>query len=235
VAETEGQNHHLAPGLGGGSYLPSGLEPMLAIPRGEIRRHAVPDEAAQSPGLVAFREVLLSAIRARDLEGLLAHTFDHVGLAYGNPYDGKPALRAYLDDASELWDMLRSALEAGGAWADDINFVSPAIAARPPLEPKVPSYPLVVQAVGVPLLSAPDPAAPPLCHMDHELVFATWESRRSTGRFRDSADFIEVETEDGLIGYVSPSCLASPYVFRVAIAKIGDDWKLTYMGDPGSL
>lgn len=233
MAETEDQNHPMAPSLGGGSYLPSGLEPMLAIAREEIRRHVVPDEAPQSPGLVAFREVLLSAIRARDLEGLLAHTSDHVGLALGEPYSGKSALRAHL--YGTLWDMLRSALEAGGAWVDDVNFVSPAIAARPPLEPKVPSYPLVVQAAGVPLLSAPDPAAPPLCHMDHEVVFATWESGRSTGRFRDSADYVEVETEDGLIGYVSPSCLVSPDVFRVAIAKIGDDWKLTYLGDPGTL
>jgi hypothetical protein len=182
------------------------------------------DEAAQDPDFLAFRERLLTAIRQRDLDSVVAVAAENIKLSFGGD-GGRDRFRQLLmaDDnggGGSYWVELEWALRLGGVFNDKFGrqFCTPYVSCDGPHQCTDcdPFEVLVAVSDRSPVYAAADIAAPVLAYLSYDVVTLVdyggpWQ---------------QVRLADGRIGYVAFPHFRSPIGYRAYFEKREGRWQM---------
>ena len=188
------------------------------------------DEALAEPELVAYRDKVLAAVRARDWPALQDLMYYRIG--FGPDY--QDAKRRLLGDFwgmpsvdSPLWWKLERALTWGSRFNPGRVLVSPGLDLAWPAGLDRERH--LVAGPDVPFYAEPSPNTPVVARLHHDVValvdgsFAgyDWHTNRED---HSGGVFYHVRTADGRTGHVFHRDLASPLEHQAYIAKVEDRW-----------
>jgi hypothetical protein len=190
------------------------------------------DMASREPGLNETRDAILSAIRDRSVDRLLAYVDPNVRVGFGDPCCGVAFFRSFMNldnSSSPFWERARGILENGGLFSQqggNVVFTAPY------------TYGLPIQVLGplfgtdeiglttggqTKLRSQPHADGPVLRDLHREAVGYSGQSEEIF-----SSGWTRVRTWDGLEGYVERDrMLATMYDYRIFFEKHGDRWVMT--------
>jgi hypothetical protein len=191
------------------------------------------DEAEEDADFAAFREALLAAVVARDIEAILGMAAEDVELSFGGA-EGQEALRAYLEvdpedfsperrfEAPALrernWADLETVLRMGGVFDGDARFIAPYTFAVTPPEGMDPFEVLFVTGSGVALRERPIRFGGALGWLDHDIVRQLdWVA---------GTPYVQVETGSGTKGFVHRDYLRALMDYRAIFERREGAWKL---------
>lgn len=209
---------------------PASTEP---APRPAVRRLLPVDEAASDPSFQEFRESLLAAVRARDDAALIRHVAPDVFLSFGGPEQGAGAFRTEWKlwmETSPAWRELETILTHGGAFREigpgRRQFCAPYVYAVFPDD--LQRIDLAVLTPDAPLRAEPRDDAAVIRNLEYEIVspslFQPPELNADDGSV---AEWLKVETTDGVTGYVREWNVRSPRQFRACFEMRDGAWQLT--------
>lgn len=191
--------------------------PPVAAPAVRGPKLPFADEAAKDPSLVAFREQLLAAVRARDKDRVLALADPEVRTSFGNG-GGRADLEKKLDDS--LWQELAAILQLGGTFQGDgseQSFWAPYVFSTFP-EAHDAFTSVAVIGDSVPLRAEPSADAPVIATLSRDILTAESGAR---------GGWMKVKTADGRSGYVAHESVRSPISYRAGFTKGASGWKMT--------
>ena len=176
------------------------------------------DTCANVEGADAFRTRLAAAIRARDVDAMVALAADDVKLDFGGG-GGSAELRKRLDDPSlGLWHEL-DALMALGCSANEEGGITIPWFFDQDLGNADPYFAMLVTGEDVPLRERPDPASKPVATISWDLVeIATLDPE---------SDWQRVELGDGKIGFIATDKLRSVIDYRLVASSRNGRWRIT--------
>lgn len=197
----------------------------------QARKASFVDEGLNDASLVAFRETLLEAIAARDVDKVVAAAAPDIRLDPGGG-SGRNELRRRLTVTAEdfsdnyanladehreqYWDALEEALRLGGMFRQTGVFVAPytsSVELRPAENAFTTSF---IIGADVPLRARPSRFGDIIALLDEDVV-QMLDGGRGT-------DFVEIETADGRRGYVHKDELRSAIDYTVIIEKRDGRW-----------
>ncbi|HEY6817462.1 MAG TPA: hypothetical protein VI168_18150 [Croceibacterium sp.] len=175
------------------------------------------DTCAKVEGADQFRTRLAAAVKARDIDGVVALAADDVKLDFGDGA-GSAELRSRLADTSlGLWDEIDalmglgcSANEQGGItipWFFDQDFGA-----------ADPYFAMLVTGEAVPLLERPDPAAKALATVSWDLV--------EIASLNPESAYQRVELADGKVGFIATGKLRSLIDYRLTASSRNGRWRI---------
>ena len=173
------------------------------------------DEAPREPSLVAYRAALLAAVRARDVERVIALSDPDIRTSFGDD-GGSAQLRRRLA-RPELWEDLEHLLTMGGTFrgeAIERSFWAPYVYSAWPDGYDAFTHVAVI-AAEVPLRASQEADARAIALLSYDIV------ERPGGRGGN------VRTADGRDGWVDPKHLRSPIGYRAGFARRGESWRMT--------
>jgi hypothetical protein len=170
------------------------------------------DEASNDPSFSAYREQLLTAVRARDTKRLLALSDPNVRTTFGGDGDAAGLERMLSED---LWRELEQILTLGGAFREGM-FWAPYVYSNWP-EPHDAFESLAVIADDVPLRESADANARAIATLSRDIV--TRVEERESG-------WTKVTTADGKTGFVESKSVRSPVGYRAGFTKSPDGWRM---------
>ncbi len=182
------------------------------------------DEAAQVPEFLALRDRLLTAVRQRDLEAVVAVAAADIKLSFGGDY-GRDQFRKRLlsDDNGEggsYWNELEWALKLGGVFNGEHGrqFCTPYVSCNGSHQCTDcdPFEVLVAVSDRAPVYASADAGASVLDHLSYDVVkLLDYGSSRQ-----------RVELVDGRIGYVAFPDFRSPIGYRAYFEKRDGRWQM---------
>jgi len=175
------------------------------------------DTCANVEGADEFRTRLGAAIRARDVDAVVALAADDVKLDFGGG-EGSAELRQRLGDPSlGLWDEL-DALMALGCSANDLGGITIPWFFDQDLGDADPYFAMLVTGEDVPLRERPDPASKAVATISWDLVeIATLDPE---------SDWQRVELGDGKIGFIATDKLRSVIDYRLTASSRNGRWRI---------
>jgi hypothetical protein len=186
------------------------------------------DEAAQEPKFLEFRDNLLSAVRRRDIDAVVAVAAEDIKLSFGGGY-GRDQFRQNLvaDDNGEggsYWEELEWALKLGGVFNGDPGgdhgrqFCTPYVSCTGPHQCSDcdPFETLVAVSDRAPVYATADSDAAILTHLSYDVV--TLVDYGSPRR--------RIRLADGRTGYVAFPDFRSPIGFRAHFEKREGRWQM---------
>lgn len=172
------------------------------------------DEAPSESSFAAYRAELLAAVRARDVEKIVALSDPKIRTDFGGG-GGTNALRSSLRDEKTVAD-LEQLLTLGGTFRGEgaqRSFWAPYVySAWPDAQDAFES--LAVLGENVPLRASDAPNAPMNVALSYDIVR------------RHDAPGKNVKTADGRIGWVDPKLLRSPIALRAGFMQSGGKWRM---------
>lgn len=191
------------------------------------------DQAGQQPDLKVFRDGLLDAVKARDIEAVVAAASEDILLSFGGD-EGPARFRDFLSGKEEwagegYWKDLEKALSLGGAFDQGGGFSAPYYYADVTELPEEVDYFTVFYCIGdkVRVRSGPSTNDAVIGQLSYDIVVAddpdNVAATDSTGR-----DWFYVRTFDGLKGWVAADFLGSPYGYRAGFEKRDGRWMMTF-------
>ena len=176
------------------------------------------DTCAEVEGADEFRTRLAAAIRARDVDGVVALAADDVKLDFGGG-GGSAELRQRLGDPSlDLWPELDALMALGCAANDEGGITIPWFFDQD-LGNADPYFAMLVTGEDVPLRERPDPASKPVATISWDLVeIATLDPE---------SDWQRVEFGDGKIGFIATDKLRSVIDYRLTASSRNGRWHIT--------
>lgn len=175
------------------------------------------DTCARVEGADQFRRQLAAAVRARDVDGVLALAADDVKLDFGGGA-GRAELRSRLADESlGLWSEL-DALMALGCSANDEGGITIPWFFDQDLGAEDPYFAMLVTGEDVPLLERPDPASRPLATISWDLV--------EIASLNPESAFQRVEASDGKVGFIATDTLRSLIDYRLTASSRNGRWRV---------
>lgn len=188
------------------------------------------DEADRDPALVEFRADLLSKVRARDTEAVVAAACPDIYLSHGTE-GGPEELRSNLTqqpetqsadatgNADAYWQALQDTLSQPGYFDDQGEFWMPhawKITLPAALDPFTAYF---VSGENVSLRTGPSRSDPILDLISHEVVIVP--------EHRSGAEYQKVLLTDGTPGYMHGDFLWSMVGYRAALVKTETgDWQI---------
>ncbi len=191
------------------------------------------DEAEADENFAAYRDRLLEAVVARDIEAILSMASDDIRLSFGG-VSGHAALREFLTVSPESfpenrrfeapamrernWADLETVLRMGGVFDGDGRFAAPYTWSYQPPGDMDPFEVMFVTGTGVAMRDRPIRFGTALGWLDHEVVrLLNWVSGTS---------YVEIERGDGTKGFVHRDYLRALVDYRAIFEKRGGDWKM---------
>lgn len=169
------------------------------------------DEAANDPSFLAYREKLLTAVRARDKNALLALSDPHIRTTFGGDGDAAELERALNED---LWRELEQILTLGGSFREGMFWAPYVYSNWPESQDAFETFAIV--ADDVPLRTSPDPGSPAIATLSRDLVT----------RAGDPGPWQKVTTADGKTGFVEAKFARSPVDYRAGFAHDANGWSM---------
>ena len=172
------------------------------------------DEGAGDPALAAYRKELLAAVRARDVEKIVALSDPKIRTSFGGG-SGADDLRRMLRDEKTVAD-LEQLLTLGGTFrgaGDQHSFWAPYVYSAWPDEHD-PFESLAVIGENVPLRQSDAAGADTIATLSYDIVK------------RSNAPGTNVKTADGRSGWADPERLRSPVGYRAGFMQSGGRWRM---------
>ncbi|MEM7598318.1 MAG: hypothetical protein AAF382_11540 [Pseudomonadota bacterium] len=214
----------------------------LAMPLSAVAQSPTPtptlepvDEAESDASFVTYRDALIAAVVARDIDAILAMAAADIMLSFGGDA-GHDALRAFLevdpeqfspDQKHEVpalrernWAELETVLRLGGLFRDDGTFVAPyTFAAEQPADMD-PFEVLFITGSGVALRDRPIRFGNVVTRLNYDVVtFRNWVT---------GTQFVELEMADGTKGFVHRDFARFLLDHRAIFAKVDGSWTMTH-------
>jgi hypothetical protein len=175
------------------------------------------DTCAEVEGADQFRTQLAAAVRARDIDGVLALAADDVKLDFGGG-SGRGELRSRLaDDSLGLWSEL-DALMALGCSANEQGGITIPWFFDQDFGETDPYFAMLVTGEDVPLLERADPAARPISTISWDLV--------EIASLNPESAWQRVELEDGKVGFIATDKLRSLIDYRLTASSRNGRWRI---------
>jgi hypothetical protein len=208
--------------------LASGNQAPVAAPSERAsRRDVVPpacapfpyrDEAPRRPDFVAFRRTLMSAVKRRDVDAVVAIAAPDICLSFGGSV-GQDELRRLLAESPEHWEILHTLLSLGGGWEGPDSFTAPYVSASWPQEhDSFEERAIVGSRVRVRAEPRLDAAVLVLLTECIVQVVQTAESREG---------WVPIGLGSKRIGYVSDRHIRSPIDYRAGFEFKERRWRMT--------
>jgi len=180
------------------------------------------DESSLDSTFIVFKSRLLNALDSKDVGFITSILDDNIKVSFGGD-DGKKDFINYwnLDsERSEFWLEMKTCLGLGGTLEnyEEKMFVFPYLYSRWPDEFDAFEFGAIISPQ-VKLKSKPDNAAKTISFLNYEIV----NLLNLSGK-----DWVELETQDGTIGYVRQNELRSPIDYRAGFMNQGGGWKMVF-------
>jgi len=175
------------------------------------------DTCAEVEGANQFRTRLADAVKARDVDAVVALAADDVKLDFGGG-GGAAELRARLaDEQLGLWGEL-DALMALGCSANEQGGITIPWYFDQDMGEADPGYAMLVTGEDVPLLERPDAAGKPVETISWDLV--------EIASLNPESLFQRVEASDGKVGFIATDKLRSLIDYRLIASSRNDRWRI---------
>ncbi len=182
------------------------------------------DEAAQDPEFLDFRDRLLTAVRKRDLDAVVAVATEDIKLSFGGGY-GRAQFRERLlaDDngaGGSYWEELEWALKLGGVFSGEHrrHFCTPYVSCAGSHQCSYcDSYEILVAINDhAPVYAAADATAPVIARLSFDVVTLVDYGNQ----------WQQVRLADGQTGFVAFPEFRSPIGYRAAFEKREENWRM---------
>jgi len=196
------------------------------------------DMAPREPGLRESRDAVLSALKDRSIERLLAYVDPDIRVGFGDPCCGVEFFRSAnnLDDrSSPFWEHAQRVIESGGLLTQDRGvpvFTAPYTFGFP-LQRLAPLYGardddmVLVIGEGAKLLTQPRPASTVLRTIDWEPAAYLAFAEKPEANQDPEKQWARIRTLDGKEGYIQRSHYATGFDLRAVFMKRDGRWMLT--------
>lgn len=193
------------------------------------------DDAEKDASFVAYRNALLAAVVARDIDAIVSLSAKDITMSFGVER-GHPQLRAFLEvDPEEFspeqkheapalrernWADIETVLRLGGQFNAEGEFIAPYTWAADHPEDMDPYEVLFITGSGVALRDRPIRYGNVVTRMSYDVVtFKNWVT---------GTQFIELEMADGTAGFVHRDFARFLLDHRAIFAKQDGTWKMTH-------
>lgn len=183
------------------------------------------DEAARDPELLAFRENLLAAVRAGNVDAIVAMADPAIRTTFGAG-GGAGDFRRMLGEPGMLGE-LEQVLTLGGSYRGDgpnSSFWAPYVYSAWP-DTHDPWDSLAVVSENVPLLTAADPGAAPVALLSYDIVKRV-SPPQPIAAGATPPPFIEVLTADERRGWVATRSVRSHVAYRAGFIEKDGQWRI---------
>lgn len=184
------------------------------------------DEAPRDPELVAYRDALLAAVRARNIEAVVLMADPAIRTTFGAG-GGHADFRRMLNEPGMLAE-LEQVLTLGGSFrgeGETVSFWAPYVySAWPDIHDPFES--LAVVSENVPLLRAPDPTSPPVATLSYDIV-ERLSPPQPLAAGATPPPYIEIATADERRGWVAATSVRSHVGYRAGFMKTDGRWRLS--------
>jgi hypothetical protein len=191
------------------------------------------DEAAQEPDFAAFRDELLAAVKARDIDAIVAAAADDIQLSYGGDA-GTETFRSWLqgggyDEVGNYWAKLERVLSEGGRFEGGM-FVAPWSYWLEPLSDEDFYTTAVVAGENVRLRAGPSTADRVIRALSWEVVrqMPYDDSRPMMATDASGREWVLVQTLEGEEGWVALEFLRFPIEYRAGFELRDGDWRMIF-------
>jgi len=193
------------------------------------------DDAPKDAALFTFRNNLLKAVQAKDLESLL----DALDPTILNGYDGQEGIEEFKTkwklnenpDASSVWKELGEVLRLGGKINKGDNesyFIAPYVYYGLPEAYDETEYGLVV-GEGVNVRAKPDETSDAIQKVGRIIVRLYSEEKSKETKIGDeSFPWRKVGLPNGSVGYIWGKYVRSPIDYRAGFSNQSGQWKMNY-------
>lgn len=179
------------------------------------------DEAAEDPGLFAFRAQVQRAVAERDTAALLAIVDPDIKLSFGDDYGVARFREMLADPEAGTWAELGTVLALGGRFYDDSTFAAPYTFTDAP-DKVDPFEALIAIGDSVPVHAGPSDDAEMVATLSFDVVRREWE-----GRDPLPDGWTAVRLADGTLAYVRSRWVRSPIDHRAIFSRQGGRWWMT--------
>lgn len=183
------------------------------------------DEAPRDPELAAFRESLLSAVRARNIEAILLMSDPGIRTTFGAG-GGTADFRRMLNEPGMLGE-LEQVLTLGGSFRGEgasLSFWAPYVYSAWP-DAHDPWESLAVVSENVPLLPAPDPTTAPVALLSFDIVERV-SPPQPLAAGATPPPYIQIFTADERSGWVASKSVRSHVAYRTGFTKVDGKWRM---------
>lgn len=191
------------------------------------------DEAEEDAGFLAYRERLIDAVVARDIDAIVSMAAEDIKLNFGGT-SGHEALRDFLTvdpagfpegqrhEAPALrernWADLETVLRMGGVFDGEGRFVAPYTWSFEPPDGMDPFEVMFVTGTGVAMRDRPIRYGALTARLDHDVVrLIDWVS---------GTPYVRVVRADDTNGYVHSDYLRALVDYRAFFERRDGDWKM---------
>lgn len=180
------------------------------------------DEADADPGFLAFRTLLLEAVRARDSAFVLRVLDPDIKLSFGGEHGVADFRTIWRPDSagSELWPLLEDLLTHGGRFFGDSTFYAPYTFNALP-DSLDPFTHAIAADSAVPVRASPQDTAGIVARLRYHIV--------RVDRYYEPGEWVPLPLASGDTGYVAARDLRSPVGYRAGFAKRGGRWYLVFL------
>lgn len=180
------------------------------------------DEADADPGFLAFRTLLLEAVRARDSAFVLRILDPDIKLSFGGEQGVADFRTTWRPDSagSELWPLLEDLLTHGGRFVGDSTFYAPYTFNALPDSLDAFTHAIAADSA-VPVRAAPQDGAAVVARLRYHIV--------RVDRYYEPGEWVPLPLVSGDTGYVAARDLRSPVGYRAGFAKRGGRWYLVFL------
>lgn len=178
------------------------------------------DEATSDPSLVAFRNELLTAVRARNADAVVAMADPKIRTSFGGGGRAADFRRALAQPG--VWEDFEQLLAQGGKFVGEgptRSFWAPYVYSAWPDSQDAFEL-LAITGENVPLHETRDANSRVLTTLSYDIVGRTGEPGQDKGEWR------HVKTVDGQSGWVEARSVRSPIGYRAGFLTIDGKWKL---------
>lgn len=194
--------------------------------------HDVPacvvDNARKDPSFVAYRDKLMAAIKARDVQTVVAAADPRIQLSFGGDA-GRKTFATRLTKARQtgkdpvgnpIWELLETVLDGGGLFDQDQGYAAPYYYAVSPPKGLKDEFDMFVTGSLVLVRAAPNSNADVLDRVSCDYVKALDTEWEATWR--------KIETRAGTVGYMASRFLRHQFDYRAGFSKKSGTWQMTF-------
>ena len=175
------------------------------------------DTCAELEGADEFRTRLAAAIKARNIEGVVALAAEDVKLDFGGGGGSAELRKRLADDSLGLWDEL-DALMALGCSANEHGGITIPWFFDQDMGETDPYFAMIVTGEDVPLLERPDPASKVVSTISWDLV--------EIASLNPESAYQRVELGEGKIGFIATDKLRSVIDYRLTASSRNGRWRI---------
>jgi len=176
------------------------------------------DECAELEEAEQFRSLLAAAVRARDIDVVVALAADDVKLDFGGGAGSAELRRRLADESLGLWSEL-DALIALGCSANEEGGITIPWLFDQDLGDADPYFAMLVTGEDVPLLERPDPAG-------RQVGSISWDLVEIASLDPESA-WQRVEFGEDKVGFIATDSLRSVIDYRLTASSRNGRWRIT--------